>query len=513
MATQASDTANSTASKRMRGASPDDLAVVAQRAQAFTNASGVAIALSEGNADEIVCRARSGASAPEVGAALRVEGSFTGLCIQSGKELRCDDCETDTRVDTAAIRALGIRSMVVTPIREDSRVIGVLAAFAPTPHAFTITHVAVLKTMADQISVLLQKERRARDENPQAEIPRPPAVIVAKPVAAPAPPAVVIKPSAAATAPAFSKVEPIRSVPLEVVPLATPPKAEKRADVSRSNFGSFDSMAADEPKPANRFMMIGVVAVVIIAAAATFVFLKMQKPASSAAPQHTQEAANLPPAQPSAPASNAPFEAPPTSVPAATAAPTVIVAANPPSTTSKPTIEIDARKSGSKASSEKTANTQQEKPEKPAAVATLTASGPSKISQRGQDQQAADIMPSYSVGGGSAPPTLSSLATPVASSAPTEAAVEQSQLEPLQLLRSVSPVYPAIAKARSITGVVVIQFKVGKDGKVSNLQLISGPPIFRDAAFEAASRCQFKPAKLNGHTIDQVTQMKFKFSQ
>ena len=100
-------------------------------------------------------------------------GTFTGLCIQTGKELRCDDCETDTRVDTAAIRALGIRSMVVTPIREENRVVGVLAAFAPTPHAFTITHVAVLKTMADQISALLQKERRAREENPQVEAPRP----------------------------------------------------------------------------------------------------------------------------------------------------------------------------------------------------------------------------------------------------------------------------------------------------------------------------------------------------
>jgi diguanylate cyclase len=152
MATQASDTTTNTAGKRVRGASPDELSVIAQRAQAFTNASGVAIALSEGNADEIICRARSGNSAPEVGTALRVEGTFTGLCIQSGKELRCDDCETDTRVDTAAIRALNIRSMVVTPIKEENRVVGVLAVFAPTPHAFTITHVAVLKTMADQIS-------------------------------------------------------------------------------------------------------------------------------------------------------------------------------------------------------------------------------------------------------------------------------------------------------------------------------------------------------------------------
>ena len=165
MATQPTDTSK----PRLRGHG-DELTVIAQRAQAFTNASGTAIALSEGNVDEIVCRARSGSAAPEVGAALRVEGSFTGLCIQTGKELRCDDAETDTRVDTNAIRALGIRSMVVTPIREDNRVIGVLACFAPMAHAFTITHVAVLKTMADQIGVLLQKEKRNREEGIAPEV-------------------------------------------------------------------------------------------------------------------------------------------------------------------------------------------------------------------------------------------------------------------------------------------------------------------------------------------------------
>src|SRR5215472_15185182 len=176
MATQVSDTGSKS---KARGSS-DELAVIAQRAQAFTNASGTAIALSEGSSDEIICRARSGASAPDVGTALRVEGSFTGLCIQSGKELRCDDAETDTRVDTAAIRALGIRSMVVTPIKEENRVVGVLAVFAPTAHAFTITHVAVLKTMADQISLLLQKERKAKEGGLQPETPAP--VAVARPL-------------------------------------------------------------------------------------------------------------------------------------------------------------------------------------------------------------------------------------------------------------------------------------------------------------------------------------------
>src|SRR5215813_12650193 len=179
MATQVSDAGSKT---RTRGGS-DDLAVIAQRAQSFTNASGTAIALGEGSMDEIVCRARSGSSAPEVGTSLRVQGSFTGLCIQSGKELRCDDAETDTRVDTAAIRALGIRSMVVIPIKQDGRVIGVLAVFAPTAHAFTITHVAVLKTMADQISVLLQKERRGQGDGPvnAAPAPAPASTFSAKP--------------------------------------------------------------------------------------------------------------------------------------------------------------------------------------------------------------------------------------------------------------------------------------------------------------------------------------------
>jgi TonB family protein len=512
MATQASDTANSPASKRARGASPDDLAVVAQRAQAFTNASGVAIALSEGNAAEIVCRARSGGSAPDVGATLRVEGTFTGLCIQSGKELRCDDCETDTRVDTAAIRALGIRSMVVTPIREEGRVVGVLAAFAPTPHAFTITHVAVLKTMADQISALLQKERRAREEGPRAEEPRPAApVITAKPVAAAppaptAPPAVVIKPStsasrAAAPAPAVARVEPIKSAPLEVVPLATPPKKEeKRADAAlRASFGTFDAISSEEKKPANRFMMIGVVAVLVIAAGATFAFLRMQKPGTK--PQQTQEAANVPAAIP--PSGNAQPGSPNVNAqPASTVATP---------TNSRPAADAETRKPVVKAVSEKS-SAPAEKPapeERPAAVATLNASGASRIAQDTSVQPVPEIAPSFNVGGSSAP--LSSLARPVASSTPSAATVEQSQLEPLQLVKTAPLVYPAIAKARNITGMVVVEVKVGKDGKVSSPRFVSGPPVFRDAAFDAVTHYQFKPAKLNGQAIEQVTQIRLNF--
>src|SRR5215472_13076978 len=141
---------------KVRGGSSEELGVLAQSVQTFTHASGTVIALSEGNAAEVVCRARVGASAPEVGTALRLERTFIGLCIQSGKELRCDDTEAESRVDMAAIRARGIRSMAVVPIKEEGRVVGVLAVFAAGAHAFTITHVAVLKAKADQVAAYLQ---------------------------------------------------------------------------------------------------------------------------------------------------------------------------------------------------------------------------------------------------------------------------------------------------------------------------------------------------------------------
>src|SRR5215470_1685303 len=132
MATQASEFFES----EPRVTAADRLASIVQRAHTLTNASGAATAIRDDNTSNFVCRASSG-SAPEAGVPLRLEGTFTGMCIQSGKELICDDAETDARVDNSAIRALGIRSIAVTPIKEDRRIIGVLAVFSPRPHAFT----------------------------------------------------------------------------------------------------------------------------------------------------------------------------------------------------------------------------------------------------------------------------------------------------------------------------------------------------------------------------------------
>lgn len=519
MATQPTESAKQ--QQKVRGGTGDELAIIAQRAQAFTNASGVAIALAEGdNTEEIICRARSGSSAPDVGTALRVEGTFTGLCIQTGKELRCDDAETDTRVDMTAIRALDIRSMVVTPIREDSKVIGVLAVFAPTAHAFTITHVAVLKTMSDQISAAIQRERRVREEGGAEEAVRQYApVAMPKPAAsAAAPSPVLIKPAAASRAASPAKVESIKPVPLAdelAAPVPFPKKKEERPEV-RASFGTFDAVAGEHKSSGSSRMIIVAAAVLVVTAGSVFTVLKMRtKPAAQpVAAQQTQETAN-PAAAPGQPA-NAASAAPGTSNQVAT----LTVGAAVPSNGTKFSADTSAADAARKAdrNTSRSGDTTSEKTvavdrtERVVTAPVAVNSSPSRIAATSTAAQpGAEVAPSLTVGTGSTNANaLSALAQPVGESRP-KAVMAQSDLEPLATLKSVPPVYPAIAKARRITGTVVVEVKVGKDGRVSNPRLVSGPPIFRDAAFDAVKQWIFRPAKLNGQPIEQITQIRVDF--
>ncbi|HET6843456.1 MAG TPA: GAF domain-containing protein [Candidatus Angelobacter sp.] len=137
-----------------------ELTMIAQRAQTFTGASGSAIAMMDEVIGQIRCCARSGFSAPDIGVPVKLENTLTGLCILNGTEQRCDDTENDPRVDNFSVRVLNLRSILVVPVKDQGAVIGVLAVFSPTPYVFTVTHLAVLKTMADQIARLVRGHRQ-----------------------------------------------------------------------------------------------------------------------------------------------------------------------------------------------------------------------------------------------------------------------------------------------------------------------------------------------------------------
>jgi TonB family protein len=126
------------------------LQLVMERMREKTGASGAAVALERSG--QMVCLASSGETAPDVGTPLRLEGSFTARCIQSGAPLRCDDSENDPRVNAETCRTLGIRSLLVVPIRAHDRIMGVVEVLSDQPRAFTNAHQTTLEAVTVVIS-------------------------------------------------------------------------------------------------------------------------------------------------------------------------------------------------------------------------------------------------------------------------------------------------------------------------------------------------------------------------
>jgi hypothetical protein len=115
-------------------------------ARYFTDATGAALALwSQG---VVICRARSGDSAPPLGAKVDVDTGISGECLRSGRSQRCNDTQNDPRVDAEVCEDLGIRALAAVPLRGGQGVIGILEVFSDRPNAFSDAHISLLKKLA-----------------------------------------------------------------------------------------------------------------------------------------------------------------------------------------------------------------------------------------------------------------------------------------------------------------------------------------------------------------------------
>ena len=164
------------------------LQLITERARSFTGATGAAVALSDGeNKEEMICRASSGPDAPPVGTRLQVGSGFSGECVRLGRLLRCDDAETDPRVDTKTCRELGIRSMIAVPVRIGDCAIGLLEVFSPSASAFGPNDNTVLQRLADTVLAAVNRAARARQSEAAPAVPTQPAPELFATSAAPAP--------------------------------------------------------------------------------------------------------------------------------------------------------------------------------------------------------------------------------------------------------------------------------------------------------------------------------------
>ena len=149
------------------------LQLVAERALTITGANGVAIAVAQDNA--IICRASAGTIAPDPGMRLDPNSGFSGACFRTGRIVRCDDAETDSRVNVQACRRLGTRSMVAVPLAGQQTVIGLLEAFSGEPYGFNDSDVRSLNLLGELILAAMKPE----EEDRMAEISQ--RVVAARP--------------------------------------------------------------------------------------------------------------------------------------------------------------------------------------------------------------------------------------------------------------------------------------------------------------------------------------------
>lgn len=142
------------------------LHLITERSLSLTGATGAALAsLTD---DKMICRARAGDPAPPLGAAVDVKQGLSGECVRSGLLVSCDDMENDARVHPEIGRALGIGSLMASPIVSDFRVVGLLEVFSPHPHSFTRSHATVLERLVEMVPKV--PEGRTLPENAPAQI-------------------------------------------------------------------------------------------------------------------------------------------------------------------------------------------------------------------------------------------------------------------------------------------------------------------------------------------------------
>lgn len=71
-------------------------------------------------------------------------------------------------------------------------------------------------------------------------------------------------------------------------------------------------------------------------------------------------------------------------------------------------------------------------------------------------------------------------------------------------VRDVAPVYPQIAQAARVQGIVILEAIIGADGQVLNARVLRSVPLLDQAALEAVRQWQFTPTTLNGVPVPVI---------
>jgi protein TonB len=80
------------------------------------------------------------------------------------------------------------------------------------------------------------------------------------------------------------------------------------------------------------------------------------------------------------------------------------------------------------------------------------------------------------------------------------------------IITQTRPLYPPLARQARIQGNVVLHAIIDKDGKVAQLEVISGHPLLVQSALDAVKQWRYKPTTLNGDPVEVDTTITVTFT-
>jgi TonB family protein len=427
---------------------------IVEQACQLTNATGSAIALDREG--EMVCRASSGATAPDLGARLDTSSGLTGDCCNTRQTQTCQDALSDARVDIEASARLGVRSVIVMPLLRGADLVGVFELLSCWPAAFTETEEGIMGELARRAIRSLDRAELAVQQRPEAK-PQP----MEKPTETPkeqlpdAYPAqdldlarkiAEIQRAEIAHAASLS-TEPLVPETLAATFLPTSTQPVSIDGVKQVRRGGFDFLS----------FALGAAVLACTALLGVMVGRRFEERRVDTRSHHS--AAVPAAAVPSRPA---------------------------------PTVDPGSSSSDANASQLQAAPLNSSAP-----AGSAVPPGGLVVYDGGKEVFRLPPNQAGSAAAATKPPG------PVLQLSP--AAAENI------LTNRVEPEYPDEALLKKIQGAVVLAIRIGGDGSVQDMQFVSGPPQLEAAAMDAVKRWRFKPQTVNGKPAQVETSVSLNF--
>jgi len=109
-----------------------------------------------------------------------------------------------------------------------------------------------------------------------------------------------------------------------------------------------------------------------------------------------------------------------------------------------------------------------------------------------------------------AAPAVPTAAAPTAA-APSAATKSAARVTPAEVIHRVTPEYPKMARDSNLHGTVEIKARIGADGKVTQIESVTGPVMLQRPAIDAVKRWIYRPTMLNGQAVESDTLISLRF--